>query len=109
MPRPHREVGAAEVEEQLRGSSLVAGVSKFGEPQVIGKRWLQRVVEEMLDREWLGEIRAGGFPRPGPIVEVDLASRHDHRSAVARGHVASLVSTARSLSATDSIDSSRPS
>ena len=72
--RAHRQVRDPEVEERVRGASLVASAEQRADPrQVRIDGGFERGVEQMLDRELLGEVRAGRLALPGLVVDVDMS------------------------------------
>ena len=69
----HRQVGDAEVEERFRGAGLIASAEQLADPGQVGvDGGFERGVEQVLDRELLGEVGAGGLALAGLVVDVDL-------------------------------------
>ena len=111
VPRTHRDVDAAEVEERLGGlrRRLLRRASADTRWQVVVERRFEGVVEQVLDRERLGEVRCrspcerpsgcGSTPRP----------LDDGSAPSPGGDVVGALSIARSVGATDKLDSSSPS
>ena len=82
MPRSHRDVRHPEVEEPVGGRSRFQPVKAA---KVVGERRLQRVIQQVLDREVFGVVGPAGLPRARCIVEVDGALfDHDPRLALGR-------------------------
>jgi len=84
----HRDVGDTEVEQRVR--------SRPGRPrqyeclnplQVVRQGWLKGRVQQVLDRERLGEVRARGLAGSGTGVEVDATGGDDHLSPFESGDV----------------------
>ena len=70
MARAHGDIGDAEVKEVVAGRAVA---ERFQPRQVVVQRRLQRVIEQVLDREALGVVGAGGFALAGGVVQVDFA------------------------------------
>ncbi len=79
VPRSHRDVGDAEVEEYLGGVGLPAPVEQCLYPlQVLFEGGIDGVGDQVIHRERLGEVRTRGLPHAGLVVEVDLPLLHDN-------------------------------
>ena len=71
MPRAHREVRDAEVEEALARLVLAERVEPL---EVLFERGLKGALEQVLHGEGLREVGARGLARARGVVQVDLAA-----------------------------------
>jgi transitional endoplasmic reticulum ATPase len=76
VPGAHRDVGHAEVEEQLSGFNLLAPVEQRLQPlQMLFEGRLDGMGNQMIHRERLGKVGTSGLPHAGLVVEVHLLRR----------------------------------
>ena len=74
----HRQVRDPQVEERVsRGRFVALAEQRTDSGQMRVDGGLQRGVEQVLDRELLGEVRAGRLTLAGLVVDVDMPRRYD--------------------------------
>ena len=63
MSGSHCQVCAPEIEERLGGSRLITGGDQVTETSnVTCEGWFKCMVKQVLNGEWLGEVRAASLP-----------------------------------------------
>ena len=91
VPRAHRDVGAAEVEEgRLDPGDVARGRQCIETGEMLLERGLQGVVEQVLHGEGLREVAAGALAHARAVVEVDAPGGHLHLVAGLGGNVGGL-------------------